>query len=443
MGTISIKTSIPGPKSQALMEKRRSAVARGPFHSTAIFAAHAEGAVIEDVDGNRLLDFGSGIGVVNVGHRPEHVVRAVQEQANRFIHTSFNIVPYAGYVELCERLNAATPGRFAKKSFLCNSGAEAVENSIKIARAYTGREAVVCFDHGFHGRTYMAMTLTAKAKPYRSGFGPFCPEVYRAPFPYRYRWDERDLTESQVADLAFERFVEVVNNQIDAKRVAAVMLEPVLGEGGFVAAPKVFMQRLRQFCTDNGIVLIADEIQSGFGRTGTLFACEQLGVEPDLMTLAKGIGAGMPISAVTGRAEIMDAPIEGGIGGTYGGNPLACAAALAVMDQFEKTDLLSRARSLGEVLSARLEAWRDRFPVVGDVRGLGAMRGMELVKDRKSKEPNKEAVGKLMQYAQKNGVILLSCGTYGNVIRFLMPLSIPRDQLEEGLAVVEAGLGTL
>jgi 4-aminobutyrate aminotransferase/(S)-3-amino-2-methylpropionate transaminase len=436
---IELKTEIPGPKSRALMEARRAHVARGPFHSTPVFVARASGAVVEDVDGNRLLDFASGIAVTNLGHAPEDVVRAIQGQAERFLHTSFNVVPYEGYVALAERLNRLVPGRGPKKTFLANSGAEAVENAVKIARAHTRRQGVVCFDHAFHGRTFMAMSLTSKAV-YRQGFAPYCGEVYRAPFPYAYRSPEPDA-----GAWAFGAFRDLVLNHMGKDNLAAVILEPVLGEGGFVDAPAGFVRDLASFCADHGAVFIADEIQTGFGRTGTLFACEQFGVEPDLVTLAKGLGSGLPISAVTGRAEIMDAPIEGAIGGTYGGNPVACAAALAVLDRFEADGfaLVARAKRLGERIGERLMGWKERYPRVGDVRGLGPMRGIELVKDRATKEPDKAAAGALARYCIERGLVILTAGTYGNVIRLLVPLTIEEDELEEGLGVIEAGLGEI
>ena len=424
------------------MALRYQFVARGPFHSTPVFLAGASGAVIEDVDGNRFLDFAAGIGVVNVGHAPESVVKAVAEQAARCLHAGFNVTPYEGYVRVAQRLCEAAPGKFAKKAVLFNSGAEAVENAIKIARVSTGRQAVICFEHAFHGRTYMAMSLTAKVKPYKAGFAPFNAEVYRAPFPYCYRWPGTSDPEA-VSQECFKRFADLVNSQISPESVAAVIIEPELGEGGFVPAPKTFLRLLQEFCRKHGIVLIADEIQTGFGRTGTLFASEQLGFEPDLMTLAKGLGAGLPIAAVVGRAETMDAPVAGGIGGTYGGNPVACAAALTVLDLFADGKLLERSRAIGQTLEKRLAAWQGQFKTIGDVRGLGPMRALEFVLDRATKEPNKDAAGALTRYCYEHGVITLNAGTYGNVVRLLMPLCISDAELQEGLAVMEDGLRTL
>lgn len=437
---IQLKTEIPGPRSRALMEARREHVARGPFHATPVFVERAHGAVVEDVDGNLLLDFASGIAVCNLGHTPEAVVQAIKSQAERLIHSSFNVLPYEGYVTLAERLNRLVPGSFPKKTFFVNSGAEAVENAVKIARAFTKRQAVVCFDHAYHGRTYLAMTLTSKVMPYKHGFAPFAPEVYRAPFPYAYRLPEQDGIEA-----SFRALEELVVHQIGRSNLAAIVIEPVLGEGGFIPVPLPYLPRLRELCDASGALLILDEIQTGFGRTGTLFACEQYGVVPDLITLAKGLGSGMPIAAVTGRAEVMDAPCEGGIGGTYGGNPIACAAALAVLDQIEADGgaLLKRVQAIGVTLRRRLDGWKEREPRIGDVRGLGPMLGMELVKDRTTKEPDKAAAGALARYCYEHGLVVITAGTYGNVLRLLMPLTITDDELTEGLDVLDAGLAEI
>ncbi len=395
--------------------------------------------MIEDVDGNHLVDLAAGIGVVNTGHCPTTVSSAVGHQAQELMHASFNVMPYEGYIRLAEKLNQKTPGAFAKKTFLANSGAEAVENAIKIARAFTGRQAVVCFDHAFHGRTYMAMTLTSKAKPYKQGFGPFNPEVYRMPYPYAYRWPSTS-DENKVSEECFKTFEENVYAHISSTSVAAVIIEPVLGEGGFVPAPALFLKKLRDYCSQHGIVLIADEIQTAFGRTGTMFACEHSGLIPDLITTAKGLGGGMPISAVTGRAEMMDAPLEGGIGGTFGGNPVSCAAALAVFDLFEKGSILNQAKALGEKLKARLHAWKEKFQVIGDVRGLGPMLAIEVVRERTSKTPYPEAAKGLVKYCFEHGVIIMTSGTHGNVLRILAPLVIKENELDEALNVIEQGL---
>ena len=436
---IVIKTKIPGPRSLALMKERQAAVARSPFHVTPIFISKADGASLEDVDGNRYIDFAAGISVVNVGHCDPGVVSAIQQQTTKFLHAGFNVTPYENYIRLCEKLNAAFQRLNAvpAKSFLANSGAEAVENAIKIARVATGRQAVICFDHAFHGRTYMAMTLTAKYKPYKYGFGPFNPEVYRAPFPYAYRWPTPD-----VAEECFQAFLNLAQSQIAPTQIAAVIFEPVLGEGGFVPILPEFLKEVRAFCDEHKIVLIADEIQTGFGRTGTMFASEQLGVVPDMLITAKSLGAGLPISAVTGRAEIMDAPIEGGIGGTFGGNPLACAAALAVFDVIERGDLLRKSQGLAKTLQERLAKWKSKFELIGDVRGLGPMQGIEFVKSRKTKEPNPEAAKAVVRHACEHGVICMTAGTYSNVVRLLMPLVTSNDELMEGLDVLEKAISS-
>lgn len=438
MNQINLKTHIPGPQSQLLMEQRHKHVARGPFHVTPIFVERAKGSFIEDVDGNVFLDFSSGLGVVNTGHCSDDVINAIKEQAEKFLHTSFNVLPYAGYINVCEKLNFHTPGRFEKKSILFNSGAEAVENAIKIARVHTGKQAVICFDHAYHGRTYMAMTLTAKNKPYKHGFGPFLSEVYRAPFPYEYRWKGNNCAEA-----CFDEFSNLVNFRVGIENIAAVIIEPVLGEGGFIPTPLVFLEKLREFCTANKIVFIADEIQSGFGRTGNIFAMKTMGVEPDLITSAKGLGGGTVIAAVTGKAEIMDAAMVGGLGGTFGGNPLSCAATLEVFKTFEEGSLLKNVTHLSNVLHTRLSGFKEKYKIVGDVRGLGAMQAIELVKDKSTKEPNKVAADKLTKFCLEHGLIILSCGTYGNVIRLLMPLTTDIKDLETGLSIIEEGLKTL
>lgn len=454
--SIEIKTKIPGPKSQALMEERKKHVARGPFHSTPIFIEKAHGAYVWDVDGNKLLDFASGIGVVNVGHTPKEVVSAISEQAAKNIHSSINVLPYEGYIELSKKLNSLVPGGFPKKTFLCNSGAEAVENAIKIARSYTKRQAIVSFDHAYHGRTYMAMSLTSKVKFYKHGFAPFNSEVYRAPFPYQYRCpsscgtcqNNPSLLESPELRFqsdclpCFQQLTSIIHNQIGAENVAAIIIEPVLGEGGFMPVPMGYMKSLQKFCKDHGILLILDEIQSGFGRTGKLFACMHYGVEPDLITLAKGLGGGMPIAAVVGKEEIMDAPPEGGIGGTYCGNPVACAAALSVLRMFEEEEgrILKNAENIGKILQSTFQAWKEKYPHIGDARGLGPMQALEFVKDKTTKEPYKEYTQKVARYCYENGVVTITAGTYGNIMRILVPLVIQEDDLMEGLQVIEKAI---
>lgn len=457
MASIHLQTDIPGPRSLALFAERQQQVAPGPFHTTPIVAAHAEGEVITDVDGNRFLDFASGIGVTNLGHRDPAVMAAIAKQAEQFVHTSINVVAYEGYIRLAERLNGMLPEAGPCKTFLANSGAEAVENAVKFARAATGRQAVIAFEHGYHGRTYMAMALTAKAHPYKSGFAPFPAEVYRAAYPDFYRWPgvggdpgacpgECDgacpLTRCLCRE-AFAAFAEMARAQIGESNVAAVIIEPVAGEGGFIPAPAPFLRMLREWCDQHGVVLIFDEVQTGFGRTGSLLACQQLGVTPDLVVMAKGLANGLPLSAVTGRAAVIDAVGLGGVGGTYCGNPLACAAALAVLDRFDDPAVLEHARELGKRLRLRLEAFAQQFPRIGQTRGLGPMRAIELVSDRDSKTPDKAAAQGVVRYAYEHGVILMACGTHGNVLRFLVPLTLTYEQLDEGLAVIEDGLRQL
>jgi 4-aminobutyrate aminotransferase/(S)-3-amino-2-methylpropionate transaminase len=428
LGSTRIKTEIPGPKSRALMERRRGAVSSGVGIATPIFAREARGALLTDVDGNTFIDFGGGIGVTNVGHSEPRVVEAIKEQAERFLHTCFYVTEYESYVELAEKLNALVPGDFEKRSMFVNSGAEAVENAVKISRSYTGRPAILAFENSFHGRTLLTMTLTGKADPYKKGFGPFAPEVYRMPAPYPYRGPSEEEWFA-----AFERALV----SVDVGSVAAVIVEPVSGEGGFIPFPDSCMRRLREFCDEHGIVLIVDEVQTGFGRTGRMFAIEHSGVVPDLVTTAKSLGGGMPIAGVTGRAEVMDAVHTGGLGTTYGGNPLACAAALAVIEAFEKEDLLGRANYLGERIMGAMRRIQQRHPdLVGDVRGRGPMAAMELVRDAESKTPDKERTGKVVEAALQEGLILLTAGQYGNVIRTLMPLPITDDELEEGLEIL-------
>lgn len=441
---IQLVTPIPGPKSQALTARRQQAVPRGVPATTPIAVVQAENAVITDADGNRLIDFGGGIGVVNAGHRHPRVVQAVREQLDHFTHVCFPVSMYEPYIELAERLNRVTPGSHAKKSFFVNSGAEAVENAIKAARRFTGRQAIVCFEHGFHGRTYMGMTLTAKVNPYKQGFGPFAPEVYRIPFPYCYRCEcggkaaERQGGSCGMASRTY--LDQLFAGVVDPGSVAAIIMELEVGEGGFIPAPVEYVQALAQFAKDHGILFIADEIQTGFGRTGKLFACEHYGLVPDLITTAKSLAGGLPLAAVTGRADVLDAAQPGGLGGTYGGNPLACAAALAVLDVMESENVAARGAAIGETIRARFLAWQQKYPVIGDVRGLGAMVAMELVKDRASKAPNKELTGKLQGEALRRGVILLSAGTLGNVIRVLVPLTVEDAVLAEGLDAMEAAL---
>ncbi|AWK11449.1 4-aminobutyrate--2-oxoglutarate transaminase [Streptomyces spongiicola] len=435
-----VVTAIPGPKSQELQARRLSAVAGGVGSVLPVFTARADGGIIEDVDGNRLIDFGSGIAVTTVGASAEAVVRRASAQLADFTHTCFMVTPYEGYVEVCEALAELTPGDHAKKSALFNSGAEAVENAVKIARAYTKRQAVVVFDHGYHGRTNLTMALTAKNMPYKNGFGPFAPEVYRVPVAYGYRWPTGP---DNCGPEAAAQAVDQITKQIGPDNVAAIIIEPVLGEGGFIEPAKGFLPAVARFARDNGIVFVADEIQSGFCRTGQWFACEDEGIVPDLITTAKGIAGGLPLSAVTGRAEIMDAAHAGGLGGTYGGNPVACAGALGAIETMREQDLNGKARRIEEVMKRRLSAMAEKFDVIGDIRGRGAMIAIELVKDRATKEPDAGAAGALARACHAESVLVLTCGTYGNVLRFLPPLVIGEDLLNEGLDVIETALAAV
>ncbi|MFJ9031246.1 4-aminobutyrate--2-oxoglutarate transaminase [Streptomyces sp. NPDC102274] len=430
-------TAVPGPKSRELQARRTAAVAGGVGSVLPVFAARADGGILEDVDGNRLIDFGSGIAVTSVGASAEAVVRRASAQLADFTHTCFMVTPYEGYVEVCERLAEVTPGDHAKKSALFNSGAEAVENAVKIARSYTKRQAVVVFDHGYHGRTNLTMALTSKNMPYKNGFGPFAPEIYRVPVAYGYRWPTGP---ENCGPEASAQAIDQISKQIGADNVAAIIIEPVLGEGGFIEPAKGFLPALAKFAEDNGIVFVADEIQSGFCRTGQWFACEDEGVVPDLITTAKGIAGGLPLAAVTGRAEIMDAAHSGGLGGTYGGNPVACAAALGAIEMMKELDLAAKARRIETVMKGRLSALREKYDLIGDVRGRGAMIAIELVKDRETKEPAPEATAALAKACHAAGLLVLTCGTYGNVLRFLPPLVIGEDLLNEGLDIIEQTL---
>nr|WP_279343373.1 4-aminobutyrate--2-oxoglutarate transaminase [Fundidesulfovibrio terrae] len=417
-------------------------VPKGPFNASRYIAAKAEGALITDIDGRELIDFAGGIGVVNVGHCHPKVVAALKDQAEKFIHTCFHIVMYEPYIKLAEKLCQLAPGGFDKMALFANSGAEAVENAVKIARSATGRQGVIVFDGGFHGRTLLTMTMTSKVKPYKFGFGPFAPEVYRMPYAYCYRCPmgrDRATCDAACADLLKDFFI----GYTAAENVAALVVEPVLGEGGFVSPPARYFEKLRAICADNGIVFVADEVQTGFGRTGKYFAMEHHGIEADLTCVAKSLGGGMPISGVVGRREIMDAPQVGGTGGTYGGNPLSCRAALAVLEAFEEDQLLEKGRILGETLEKRFTEWMGKYEIIGEQRGLGPMRALELVTDREKKTPATTQAKALVKFCVDRGLLLLSCGTHGNVIRTLMPLVITGDQLERGLAIMEEGFREL
>jgi 4-aminobutyrate aminotransferase/(S)-3-amino-2-methylpropionate transaminase len=429
-----LKTSIPGPRSQEIHARKTAAVADGVGTTLPIYVAAAGGGIVVDVDGNQLIDFGSGIAVTSVGNAAPRVVAAVQEQVEAFTHTCFMITPYEGYVAVAEALNSVTPGTFEKRSALFNSGAEAVENAVKIARHHTGRQAIVAFDHAYHGRTNLTMALTAKNMPYKHRFGPFAGEIYRVPMAYPFRWPTGP---ENCAEEAFAEFVSLVHTQVGETNCAAVLVEPIQGEGGFVVPAPGFLARVAQWCADNDILFIADEIQTGFCRTGDWFACEHEGVVPDLITTAKGIAGGLPLAGVTGRAEIMDAVHVGGLGGTYGGNPVACAAALAAIETMRTEDLAGAARRIEQTMRARLEALAGKYDVIGDVRGRGAMLAVELVEPG-TKNPHPVLTGKLSSACHQQGLITLTAGTFGNVLRFLPPLVIGEDLLHEGLDILEA-----
>ncbi|HET8605268.1 MAG TPA: 4-aminobutyrate--2-oxoglutarate transaminase [Marmoricola sp.] len=426
-------TEVPGPRSRALHARKAAAVAQGVGTTLPVYVVAAGGGVLRDVDGNTLIDFGSGIAVTSVGNSAPRVVEAVTEQVAAFTHTCFMVTPYDGYVRVAEALNRLTPGTHEKRSALFNSGAEAVENAVKIARAHTGRDAVVVFDHAYHGRTNLTMAMTAKNMPYKHGFGPFAGEVYRAPLSYPFRDGGLD------GGTAAARAIEVIDKQVGAGNLAAVVIEPIQGEGGFIVPAPGFLPALAAWCRDNDVVFVADEVQTGFARTGDLFAVEHEGVVPDLVVSAKGIAGGLPLSAVTGRAEIMDAAHSGGLGGTYGGNPLACAAALAVIETIEAEGLVDRARALGRTMTERLTALQQSDPRIGDVRGRGAMVAVELVKPGTT-EPDADLTRRVAASAHEQGLVVLTCGTWGNVLRFLPPLSMPDHLLAEGLDVLEQAL---
>ena len=432
-------TAIPGPKSEQLIKRRAEAVSASLGTAFPVFIERAEGSIILDVDGNSILDLGAGIAVLNVGHSSPKVIENVKTQMDAFTHTCFMVVPYTGYVEVCEALNRLTPGTHKKKSALFNSGAEAVENAVKIARKFTKRSAVVVFEHGYHGRTNLTMAMTAKNMPYKDGFGPFAPEVYRMPMAYPYRCDACvKPCESSVLSMVIHK----IEKEIGASNVACIVIEPILGEGGFIVPCKGFLPGLAKFCKDNGIIFIADEVQTGFGRTGNMFACEDESVVPDLIVTAKGIAAGLPLAGVTGRADVMDSIHLSGLGGTYGGNPVACAASLGVFETIEEDGLIERAREVGKILGHALCELASKYPVIGEIRGRGAMMAIELVKPG-SLEPNSEAMTKVINYCAKKGVLLLSAGTYSNVIRFLPPIVISDELLLDAMSVLDEAFASL
>ena len=430
--SIELRTAVPGPRSQEILARKARAVA-GPLEvSFPIIAAEARGALLTDVDGNTFIDFTGGVGCLNVGHSHPKVVAAAREQLERFAHTDFTIIPYETYVELAERLVERAPISGPAKAAFFNAGTEAVENAVKFARAYTRRPAVIAFLGGFHGRTLLSLSLTSKTHPYKAGLGPFSPEVYRVPFANEYRGPD---TAAALAALE-----QALITQVAAETVAAIVIEPVQGEGGFVVAPPEFLAGVRRICDDNGIVLVVDEVQTGFARTGMFFAIEHYDVEPDLITIAKSVAGGLPLSGVIGKAAIMDAPGRNAVGGTFIGNPVAQAAALAVLDVIDSEGLVERSNAIGETMRTRMQGWQSRFPEIGDVRGLGGMLAIELVHDRESKNPAPELVAAICEEAFHNGLLLMSAGIYSNVVRVLVPLTIADGELDEALDVWERAL---
>ena len=442
MAAIHLKTSIPGPNSQALGARRAQAVPRGVSQLTPIFVARAEGASLEDVDGNRFIDLAGGIGCLNVGNRAPEVTAAIHAQTDRFLHTCFMVNPYESYIALAEKLNEVTPGTFPKKTMFVNSGAEAVENAVKIARAYTKRPAIVCFEDAFHGRTLMALALTSKTNPYKTGFAPFASDVYRVPFAHCYRCSF-NLTHPECGLHCAWSLKDAFRRVVDPQQVAAVIFEPQMGEGGFIAPPNGYFQVIEEICREHGILLIADEIQTGMARTGKMFGCEHYGIAPDLLITSKSLGGGLPIAGITGKAEIMDNTGPGSLGGTFGGNPVACVAALAALETIKRDNLCERAVELGAQFRMRADGWMRKFPIVGDVRGLGAMQAIEMVRDRATKTPADTESKDLLKYCYERGVLLVGAGTRGNVVRVLMPLVISDADFAEALDVMETGLAQI
>lgn len=432
----------PGPRSRELQKERERYLPRGVASTMPVFAVSGDGATLTDVDGHSYIDFATGISVMNVGHRNPRVLAALREQADRLVHSGAPVMMPEAYVRLARRLCEITPGAFPKKALLLNSGAEAVENAIKVVRQATGRPAVISFHNAFHGRTLMSMTLTGKVAPYKQNFGPYAPEVYQVPYPYEYRRPAGMVAES-LGGACVEAVRQLFKTTVNADRVAGILVEPVQGEGGFVVPPPDFLPSLRKLCTEYQIPLIADEVQTGFGRTGRMFAVEHSGVEPDLIVLAKSMGGGLPLGAVVGRSELMDATTPGGLGGTFGGNPIACAAALAVIDVLVEDKLPERGKRLGDRALARMRGWQERHPEVGDVRGLGAMVAMELVTDRASREPAGTMTNEVLRHCHSHGLVLLKAGLYDNVIRLLFPLMISEQELDRGLDIIEEALNQL
>jgi len=438
--TINLKGTIPGPKAQEILKRRANATPAGLAKSTEVVVADAKGAVITDVDGNTLLDFAGAIGVMNIGHCSAQVVKAIQEQAAKYIHTCSLVTTVEPMVELCELLNKVTPGNFPKKTLLANSGSEAVENAVNIARYYTKRKGVICFEGGYHGRTLLTLSLTSKYGLFKKGMGPFTGDIYRLPAPNVFRKPDQ-FTQAEYVDHCIGNLRHALIAQIDPADLAAILIEPVQGEAGFIPIPEPFLREIRKVCDETGAVMIGDEIQSGFGRTGKLFALNHYDIAPDIITLAKSLGAGMPISATVGKAEIMDAVHLGGIGGTYGGAPVTCVAAIEVIKEMTSPGFMKQAEKIGDMIASRLEEWKTKYSIVGDVRGLGAMRLVEFVKDRKAKTPDPDLTLRILKDAVTHGIVLIRAGLYSNCIRLLPPLVITEDQLNEGLDVLEAAIG--
>ena len=435
-----LKTEIPGPKAKKMIERREKYVARGVFNVVPSFIERAKDALITDVDGNTFIDFASGLATVNVGHSRKEIIEALGEQIEKYLHTCFHVFMYEPYVRLAEKLAEITPGDFPKKTVLVNSGAEAVENAIKVARYYTKRKAVVTFEHAFHGRTLLGMTLTSKIRPYKFGFGPFAPEVYRMPYAYPYR-SSFGSEYSDCAEACLDHFKSFFKTHMDPEEIAAVVIEPVTGEGGFIVPPPEFLPGIGKICKEHGIVFIVDEVQTGFGRTGEMFAVNHYNLEPDIITMGKSIAAGLPLGAVTGRAEILDASDVGSLGGTFGGNPLSCIAALQAIEIIQKKGFMEHARKVGKIINDRLKGMHEKYNIVGDARGLGAMAAIELVRDKATKEPAKEETAEVIKESYKNGLVILKAGAYDNVIRLLVPLIITEELLNRGLEILEDAVG--
>lgn len=439
MSYINLTTPIPGPKSQAMLERRKNALPAGLAKSTEVVVEKAEGGLVWDVDGNQLLDFAGGIGMINVGHRPDAVVNAVKEQLDKYIHTCSLVTTYEPYIQLAELLNTLTPGDFTKKTLLCNTGTEAVENAVMLARYYTKRPGIICFEGAYHGRSHLTLSLTSKYSLFKKGFGSFASDIYRLPVPNMYRVPE-GMTADEYLQWSINNLDHALIAQVDAEAVAAIIIEPVLGEGGFVPAPAPFLQKIREICDKHGIVMIADEIQCGSGRTGKMFAIEHSNVVPDVVTVAKSMGAGMPVSAVVGKAEIMDCTHLGGVGGTYGGSPVAAVAAYETLKLISQPEFLQRATQVGELINARMQVWKEKYSIVGDVRGMGAMQLVEFVKDKNTKEPDMQTAMEVLKDAVSHGIILIRAGLYSNCIRLLPPVVMTDEQLHEGLSVLEQAI---